>query len=75
MVVKVGAMNVGRIPVNHSLPYSSEDKKVYMKGQEIGRFEFGSTVILLFEKDKFKLDSDITIDTKVKIGQKIAVIS
>jgi len=73
MVVKVGAMNVGRIPVNHSLPYSPEEKKIYKKGEEIGRFEFGSTVILLLEKGKFKLDSQITIGSKVKIGKKIAV--
>ena len=74
MVVKVGAMNVGRIPVNHSLPYSSEEKKVYKKGEEIGRFEFGSTVILLFEKGKFKLENGISVNTKVKIGQRIAGI-
>jgi len=73
MVVKVGAMNVGRIPVNHSLPYLPEERKTYKKGEEIGRFEFGSTVILLFEKGKFKLDSQMTIGTKVKIGQKIGV--
>ena len=73
MVVKVGAMNVGQIPVNHSLPYSSEEKKVYKKGEAIGRFEFGSTVILLFEKGKFKLEPQMTIGTKVNIGQKIAV--
>lgn len=75
MVIKVGAMNVGRIPVNHSLPYSPEEKKQYKKGEEIGRFEFGSTVILLFEKNKFELDSELSLGTKVKIGQKIATAS
>ncbi|RLD09683.1 MAG: phosphatidylserine decarboxylase [Chlamydiae bacterium] len=73
MIVKVGAMNVGRIPVNHSLPYSSEEQKVYKKGQEIGRFEFGSTVILLFEKGKFKLEPEVSTGTKVKIGQRIGI--
>ena len=75
MVVKVGAMNVGRIPVNHAMPYSPEEKKTYKKGEEIGRFEFGSTVILLFEKGKFKLDPQITIGSKVKIGQKIGALT
>jgi len=72
MVVKVGAMNVGRIPVNHSLPYRPEEKKIYNKGEEIGRFEFGSTVILLFEKGQFKLNPQISIGSKIKIGEKIA---
>ena len=72
LIVKVGAMNVGRIPVKHSLPYSPNENKHYKKGEEIGRFEFGSTVILLFEKDKFTLDSNLSLGCKVKIGEKIA---
>jgi len=70
LIVKVGALNVGRIPVNHPLPYS-ETKFSYEKGSEIGRFEFGSTVILLFENAKFKIDESISEGQHVKIGEKI----
>lgn len=61
-MIKVGATNVGKIKVsydsietnqwirrNKAVKYSH--KIFYYKGMEIGRFEMGSTVILLFEND------------------------
>jgi phosphatidylserine decarboxylase len=42
------------------------------KGEEMGRFNMGSTVIVLFEPDKVIFESEITTDTKVVMGQKIA---
>ena len=75
LVIKVGALNVGRIPVNHSLPYSPGKNKHYKKGEEIGRFEFGSTVILLFQNECFNLANDLNHGDKVKIGQAIASFS
>jgi len=71
MMVKVGALNVGQIPVNHPLPFSGNPEIFYKKGSEIAKFEFGSTVILLFEKDKFKVDESLSIGDLVKIGEKI----
>jgi len=67
----VGAMLVGKI-VNHNC--SCQVKR----GQEKGYFEFGgSTIILLFQKDRVRLDEDIWVhtknglETKVKMGEKI----
>lgn len=71
MMVKVGALNVGQIPVNHPLPFLGEPEIIYKKGSEVGKFEFGSTVILLFEKEKFKLEESLSIGQTVKIGEKI----
>ena len=71
LIVKVGALNVGQIPVNHPLPFLGEPEIIYEKGSEVGRFEFGSTVILLFEKDKIKLKESLSIGDTVKIGEKI----
>ena len=71
MMVKVGALNVGQIPVNHPLPFLGEPEIVYEKGSEVGRFEFGSTVILLFEKETIKLEKSLSIGDRVKIGEKI----
>lgn len=83
-VVKVAATSVGRIPVN----YEPEQQKIFhkrktflhaytsakpiLKGEELGRFELGSTVILLFEKNCFEL-FQINQGDKVNYGQAIAV--
>lgn len=48
------------------------------KGEEKGRFEFGgSTIVLLFQKDKVKISPDILLnsgddcETIVKMGEEI----
>ena len=71
LMMEVGALMVGKI-VNY---HQSRNVK---KGQEKGRFEFGgSTVILLFEKDKIIVDQDLLnniqneYETVVKMGEKI----
>lgn len=47
----------------------------YDKGAEIARFNMGSTVILLFEKDAVEWESDLAPGTTVKMGQKIGTAS
>lgn len=68
--IEVGAMMVGKI-VN-------ENVKEFKKGDEKGHFEFGgSTVILLYQKDKIKLNKKIEensnndIETIVKLGNNL----
>lgn len=43
----------------------------YEKGEEIGRFFMGSTVICMFEKNKIKFEN-IEPEQEVKVGQKMA---
>jgi phosphatidylserine decarboxylase len=62
-VVKVGAMFVNSIEITH--PGSQ-----IRKGEEMAYFSFGSTVILLFEKEIFKIDP-IHIPHEVKVGERI----
>ncbi|MED4070647.1 phosphatidylserine decarboxylase [Priestia endophytica] len=62
LLVKVGAMFVNSITMTH-------DEKSINKGDEIAYFSFGSTVILLFEKDSFVTDESIQKGQKVKVGQ------
>ena len=71
--VEVGAMMVGRI-VNY------DHSGTIHRGIEKGMFEFGgSTIVMLFEKDKVKFDDDILenssdgIETVVKYGEKIGI--
>ena len=46
----------------------------FKKGDEIGRFKFGSTVILLFQKDRTSWQESLTPLSEVKMGEKIASI-
>lgn len=69
--VEVGAMLVGKI-CNRKL-------RRFRKGEEKGMFRYGgSTVVLLFEKDRVTIDDDILensrngIETVVKYGQRVA---
>ena len=73
LMCEVGATMVGSIVQTFS---PNTDVK---KGQEKGWFEFGgSTVILLFEKDKVQADNDILENTKkgyetsIKMGEQLA---
>jgi len=78
-LVKVGATVVGKITVDyHDLQTNSKKQtsldlpvvpaKVYAKGEEIGRFQLGSTVILLFQSGKFS-PNNIYPGKTVKMGQ------
>ncbi|KSU81212.1 MULTISPECIES: archaetidylserine decarboxylase [Fictibacillus] len=80
-LVKVGAFVVGsvRVPygehstnVKNGRAYSTELPDVpFEKGEEVGLFEFGSTVVLLFEKDHIFLSDKIQPDAHLKYGEAI----
>lgn len=83
-LVKVGATIVGKIKVNYSDLTSNSKKptqlnlpvipeRAYRKGEEIGQFQLGSTVILLFEKGKFT-PADIQPGSSVKLGQMLGTL-
>ena len=72
--VEVGAMMVGRI-CNHHGEHS------FVRGEEKGMFQFGgSTIVLLFEKDRILIDRDIArnsnegTETVVKYGERIGTV-
>lgn len=79
----MGASNVGRIRVTYDnkivtnslirTARTVEYKEVSImidKGAELGRFEMGSTVILLMEKDTFQFDA-LTMNEKITYGTTI----
>ncbi|NME97767.1 archaetidylserine decarboxylase [Aneurinibacillus aneurinilyticus] len=85
-LVKVGAFIVGSVKVGYGehttnvkngRMYSMDlpEAPHYRKGEEIGLFEFGSTVILLFEKDCVTLESHIQEGAAVKYGERIGTVS
>ena len=65
-LIAVGAQNVNSIVTTY-------DNVEVEKGTELGYFEFGSTVVLLFERDSIEL-FDITENKEIKMGQKIATV-
>ncbi|MFD0694241.1 archaetidylserine decarboxylase [Paenibacillus sp. GCM10027628] len=64
-VVKVGALNVSSIQYVEPLPNHLE------RGQELAYFEFGSTVVLLFEDEMFESRKDLQLGSKVKMGEEL----
>jgi phosphatidylserine decarboxylase len=66
MVTPPYAKAVQEVPLN--------DNTELAKGDEIGRFNMGSTVILLFPENSVKLEEGITENVVVKLGEKIATI-
>lgn len=62
--MEVGAMMVGKIVNNN--------KKQFKKGDEKGYFKLGaSTVVILVEKDRVKIDKDILENSKEGIASKV----
>jgi phosphatidylserine decarboxylase len=86
-LVMVGALNVASIetvwagevtppqrPRVQSWDYDGGKIKL-AKGEEAGRFNMGSTVILLFGKDRIRWEADYAATSLVRMGRKIASIS
>jgi phosphatidylserine decarboxylase len=67
-VIKVGAMNVS------SIQYASPLASRPVRGDELAYFEFGSTVVLLFESDTFESRQDLKVGSKVKMGEKLGFL-
>lgn len=49
--------------------------KPLKKGDEVGMFEMGSTVILLFQRGRVRLDAALSADTPLQLGQRIGAFT
>ncbi|MBS4173614.1 phosphatidylserine decarboxylase [Bacillus sp. FJAT-49736] len=67
LMVKVGAMFINSIECTAS----HQDWK---KGEEVAYFSFGSTVILLFEKDSFEIRDHIQVPFDIRVGEPLGEI-
>lgn len=84
-VVKVGATCVSRIKAAYDevTTHTGQPGKVHRygaampveKGGELGRFEMGSTVILLFEPKRVTWDDSLQEEAVVRLGKRIGVIT
>ena len=84
-VVKVGATNVGRIRVVYddivtNRWFRSERLHIYEKkmpisrGAELARFDLGSTVILLFERDKIEFLPELKEGMRIRFGEALGLM-
>ena len=81
-LVKVGATIVGKIKVNYdntsNITHRNKrvskiyDKSISVnKGDELGYFAMGSTVIILFEKNSILINENLKINNRVALGDLI----
>ena len=82
-IIKVAALGVGNIPISYintnfykkknpyKVGYNNINEINIKKGEEIGAFTFGSTVILLFDKSFKKPDFNSLKNKKIKFGETI----
>jgi phosphatidylserine decarboxylase len=86
-VIFVGALNVGSMAtVWHGdvtprrprrvtqLPLPAESDRFRARGAEIGRFNMGSTVVLLFAPDRVTLEQQLRHGTTMRMGQELGSI-
>ena len=84
-VILVGALNVGAIETTwaglitppcgnrvYSIDYANNDHPVRLdRGQELGRFNMGSTVIVLFPRDIVDWATQLGVQSPVWMGQSL----
>jgi phosphatidylserine decarboxylase len=80
-LVLVGALNVGSIATVWAGDITPAPRRVASalpaqdisleKGEELGRFNMGSTVILLFQKDRARWHDELRAGASVRLGQSL----
>ena len=83
-VILVGALFVGSMETVHCGEINPPPRRrkapqliskgagrEFAKGEELGRFNMGSTVILLFERDRVRWEDRLVPELKVKLGEAI----
>jgi len=66
--IMIGAQNVGKIYMD----YEESQKKVFKKGEKLGSFWLGSSVVVLFEGERMELMPNLAAGTKIRYGQSLA---
>lgn len=62
-------------PTMQSWQYGNDERQIHlMKGEEMGRFNMGSTVILLYGPDKIHWNEQLIANAPVQMGQQIGAI-
>ncbi|BFU61016.1 MULTISPECIES: archaetidylserine decarboxylase [Rodentibacter] len=70
--VWAGVINPPRHDTVKTWTYEGENAVKLMKGQEMGWFQLGSTVINLFQENQVRLADHLTVDEPVRMGEILA---
>jgi phosphatidylserine decarboxylase len=83
-LILVGALNVGSIATVWAGDITPAARRTVTtlpasdvaldKGEELGRFNMGSTVILLFQRDRASWNADLRAGAQVKLGQTLGLL-
>lgn len=65
--IKVGAMFVNSIQLTNTTEH-------WTKGEEVGYFSFGSTVVMLFERDSVKFHENVAQGYAIRMGEAFATM-
>lgn len=65
--IKVGAMFVNSIELTNKTTQ-------WHKGQEVGYFSFGSTVVMLFQEDAIQFTENVVAGQMVRMGERFAIM-
>lgn len=81
-LVMVGALIVASIETvfdSPQSPYAKEDMRThdlrFARGDEIGRFLLGSTVILVLPRDAIRPDDKLTVGYRVRMGEALGTLT
>jgi phosphatidylserine decarboxylase len=87
-VIFIGALNVGSMATvwhgdvtprwsrrSSALPLPAPEIRTLQRGAELGRFNMGSTVILLFGRDAVSLATDLKPGQAMRLGQQLGHIT
>jgi phosphatidylserine decarboxylase len=70
-VASIGTVSYGEIPSGKGRQWREHAPVPFAKGAEFGRFNLGSTVILLFEAGAMRFDSALYSGMRLAMGQRI----
>jgi phosphatidylserine decarboxylase len=88
-VILVGAMLVGSIsmvwsgvvnhehgqqPLSYHYPHTAENRLLLRKGEDLGHFKMGSTVIVLLESERIVWPTELAISHKLQLGQSLGLL-
>lgn len=75
-MVLVGALNVSRIRLEGVQPDASSGgpTRTYARGDEVGRFEMGSTVILVTPPDAWRPIPEVGTDAQLRVGTAMGTV-
>lgn len=83
-LIMVGALNVGSMATVWAGDITPAARRAVTtlpasdvaldKGEELGRFNMGSTIILLFQRDRASWHADLRAGAKVKLGQSLGLL-